>query len=72
MTRARAPAGREPPGPHEQYFLLLKSAVTGIIRRVFDRKGTLDHDMTLVRLLSVQHGLANQLMARGTPGLLTS
>jgi len=43
VTTARAPACRECPGSHEQYFPLLKSTVTHLVLRVPDRKDTLGH-----------------------------
>jgi len=51
----------------------LASTVTRLVRRVPDRKDTLeDHEIvSWIRLSSVQRGLANKRMARGTPAWLT-
>jgi len=51
----------------------LTSTVTHLVRRVPDRGDTLeDHETMLwILLSSVQRGLANKRMARGTPAWLT-
>jgi len=55
------------------YKQALTSTVTRLVRRVPDRKDTLeDHEIiSWIRLSSVQCGLVNQRIARGTPAWLT-
>ena len=43
MTTAGAPARRERPGSHEQYLLMPVSISNTLLRRVPDKKDTLDH-----------------------------